>query len=144
MAILVGTFSVSTMYGVNVTTAATTPAHLKVSAITELVVNPVANQVTGTQEKVYLVVLAGVTGGSGNYNLDIWLKQGTEPLQRWFHVYGWSASSADGFPIPFVWSTLCPTAAGSLQQVYIQVNATDASTSATGIFTTTIYIPYGA
>ena len=94
---------------------------LKANAAIFSGMSPIPKQVANDLDIVYVVVMAGATGGTAPYTLEIWIRQQPDPYQRWAIF---EQPYTGGAPIPLVWSTNAPTSSDQ-RYVNIFVRVTD-------------------
>ena len=98
--------------------------------------SPIPKQVTNDLDIVYVAVMAGASGGTGPYTIEVWIRQQPDPYQRWA-IFEQPATGGGGIPI--LWSTNAPTTSDQ-RFVNIFVRVTD-STAAVEFEEFTILLP---
>lgn len=104
--VLLGTFAVYQ-------TSAQGP--LKVNAAIFSGLSPFPKWQANDLDIVYVAVMAGASGGTAPYTIEIWIRQQPDPWQRWA-IFDQYSEGAGGIPI--LWSTNAPT---SSDQRYVSI-----------------------
>lgn len=125
--VLLGTFAVYR-------TSAQGP--LKVNAAIFSGLSPFPKWQADDLDIVYVAVMAGASGGTAPYTIEIWIRQQPDPYQRWA-IFDQYYEGAGGVPI--LWSTNAPTSEDQ-RTVNVFVKVTD-STQAVASQYFTILIP---
>jgi len=106
---------------------------LKASVVVESGLNPIPKVVSNDLDIVYVMVVAGGSGGTGPYTIEVWIRQASDPWQQWAiyeQMYG---------SMPILWSTNAPTDPAK-RSVDIYVRVTDSMGAMASQFLT-ILIP---